>query len=141
MVDERDDFPGQLLASSWTPLRPNGIVVMSIVGAVAVTADGGWGGLVGGLLFVTMAVLLSFKGVSRMKVYADGLDLNLGPFGICRRRISREEALLTTRQAFWVGALSIGSRAGRIVGPFHWVSASDRWPEEELRAAGYVFED
>lgn len=53
----------------------------------------------------------------------------------------REEALLTTRQAFWVDALSIGSRAGRIVGPFHWVSAWDRRPEEELRGAGYVFED
>ncbi|MDP8973942.1 MAG: hypothetical protein M3N45_12435 [Actinomycetota bacterium] len=76
-----------------------------------------------------------------MKVYADGLILNLSPFGICRRRVVREEALLTTRQAFWVDALSIGSRAGRIVGPFHWVSAWDRRPEEELRAAGYVFED
>lgn len=79
MADKRDDFPGQLLASSWTPLRPNGIVVMSIAGAVALTADSGVAGLVGGLLVVTMAVLLSFKGVSRMKVYADG---NLSPFGI-----------------------------------------------------------
>ncbi len=106
-----------------------------------VTADVGVPGLIGGLVLISVAVAVSFKGVSRMKVYTGGLEINVGPFGILRRYVSRDEALLTTRQAFWVRALSIGSRAGRIVGPFHWVAAWDRWPEDKLRSAGYVFED
>ena len=127
------------IATSWTPVRPTGIVAVSLIGTLFATADGGLGGLLGGLSLVSLAVLLSFTAVSRMRVYADGLDLNLGPFGIFRRYLPRDQIVLTAHNNVFVGSLVIERETGRVIGPLRRVRVWDRWPEDALRSAGYRF--
>jgi hypothetical protein len=127
------------IAVGWAPLRPSGLFVMSLVAVPIAVSNDGAAGLVFGSLVVALATTLSLKGVSKLEVHEDGLVVRLGPFGVVRRFVPREVALLQSNRGILVSSLRVDRSDGPIIGPFLTVRMWDVWPEDDLRRAGFRF--
>jgi hypothetical protein len=120
-------------------LRPTGIVIVSLTTTILVALHEGSAGLIGGLIITSVAVGVSLTTVARMTVFPNHLDLRIGPFGIVRRQLSRDEAILDGVDSLFIRTLIIDTTSGSLLGPISRVRLWDRWPESLLREVGYRF--
>ncbi len=129
------------LATGWSPLRPTGLFVMSLIATPIMIANEGVAlGLVLAVLLVGLSTTLSLKGVSKIEVRSHGIS-RLGPFGLIQRHVPKDVAILRARRSFLGSSLKVDREDGPIVGPFLTVAMFDTWPEQALRNAGLRFVD
>ena len=127
------------IGSTWSPVRAGVPVLAALVGTGFLVSNFGFGGLAWGCAAIMLVVTLTLFTASRVRVYYDGLDLSLGPFGIIKRYVPRDTIELRSQHNLLYQVLTITRVDGRILGPFSRVKMWDAWPEQALREAGYQF--
>lgn len=128
------------LASNWS-FRPTLVFVVAVVASIGSVSEYGWGGLPGALFMFGGVLFITMRGASRLTVYSDRIALRLGPFGIVSREVPRETALLWTVRFLSYEGLTIKREDRHVLWPFVSAHIGDRWPEKELRAAGYRYQN
>lgn len=127
------------LASTSNPVRSSGITVGATIGSALLIYSAGPGALVIALPVFLLAITLSLNTAWSMRVYPEKLVLRLGPFGLIRRTVSRDDVTLRVTRNLLVRYLTIRQDSGPILWPFLGAQIWDAWPEDALRRAGYYF--